>query len=324
MSVRQSLRRAMLYIPGSSEKMLEKSRNLAIDCAIYDLEDSVSPQSKEAARKRLGDFLSSSRPHRVTEVAVRINGVDSGHALDDLTKVLRSPNVDTIVVPKVQTAADLHFVADVVRHLQPDQRVATSIEYGNSRQQQASRLLALIETAKGLVNLPDICKASPLLCGLGFAAEDFCLDLSITRSPSLSELLYARSAIVTAARAHDLPSAIDLVCTAFKGDEGLQALEDECADGRRLGFTGKQAIHPSQISLIQSAFGPSGDEVEWAVRVVTADAKASAAGKGAWTMDGKMVDSPVVSRAQGIVNKAAECGIDLQAMREKWKDQKPE
>jgi citrate lyase subunit beta-like protein len=140
----------------------------------------------------------------------------------------------------------------------------------------------------------------------------------------LTEFLYARSAIATAARAHNLPSTIDLVCTAFKGEAGLKTLEEECESGKRLGFNGKQCIHPSQVEIAQRTFSPSEKEVEWAVRVVIADEKADKAGRGAWTLDGAMIDVPVVKKAQNIVKKAELCRMDISAVREKWKGQEPE
>jgi citrate lyase subunit beta-like protein len=140
----------------------------------------------------------------------------------------------------------------------------------------------------------------------------------------LTEFLYARSAIATAARAHNLPSTIDLVCTSFRGPEGLKTLEEECLQGKGLGFNGKQCIHPSQVEVAQRTFAPGEEEVEWAMRVVIGDAKADASGRGAWTLDGKMIDVPVVGKAKAIVRKAELCGTDVDSIREKWKDQEPE
>lgn len=157
-----------------------------------------------------------------------------------------------------------------------------------------------------------------------FAAEDFALDLSITRTPDLTEFLYARSAIVTAARAFNLPSAIDLVCTQFRGADGLETLRRECENGKRMGFNGKQCIHPSQVDIAQQVYSPSHDEVAWAMRVVIADEKADRQGRGAWTLDGKMIDVPVVGKAKAIVAKAEACGHDTEELREKHKDQEPE
>lgn len=223
------------------------------------------------------------------------------------------------MIPKVNSASDLHFVTDVVRHTLADRHSSSS-----ESSLPSIRLIALIESAKSITNLSEICKASPYLSGLIFAAEDFALDLSLTRTPSLSEFLYARSAIATAARAHKLPSTIDLVCTSFRGEEGLKRLEEECTGGKGLGFNGKQCIHPSQVEACQRLFSPSETEVEWSTRVVVADEKADKQGRGAWTLDGKMIDVPVVGKAKAIVQKAELCGIDVKSMRGKWAHQEPE
>ncbi|KAF2400522.1 citrate lyase-like protein subunit beta [Trichodelitschia bisporula] len=316
------IRRALLYVPGSSKKFLEKSRGLNVDCAAYDLEDSVTLGKKAEARSALRQFLEQPRPSGIREMAVRINSVDSGLALADLTEVLQAPNLDAIVVPKVNSASDLHFVTDVIRGALPERHPYTPSS--SHQQHQPLRIIALIESARALSNLSEICKASPYLSGLVFAAEDFALDLSLTRTPSLTEFLFARSAIATAARAHDLPSTIDLVCTAYKGEEGRKRLEEECISGKGLGFNGKQCIHPTQVEACQQLYSPSKEEAEWAVRVVIADKKADQQGRGAWTLDGKMIDVPVVGKAKAIVAKAELCGFDVDELRQKWALQEPE
>ncbi|KAK1981983.1 HpcH/HpaI aldolase/citrate lyase family protein [Colletotrichum cereale] len=312
------VRRALLYVPSSSEKMLTKSLGLKSDNVTYDLEDSVTPSLKSQARGQLRSFLekNNSRPPSISELAVRINAVETKFALDDLTALGSLPNIDAIVVPKVNSAADLTYVTDVLRHVAPDRHVTTS--------RNPIKLIALVESARSIMNLSEICKASPYLSGLIFAAEDFALDLSLTRTPSLTEFLYARSAIVTAAKAAGLPSAIDLVCTSFRGDEGLKRLEEESLGGKSMGFNGKQCIHPSQVALVQKLFAPGENEVEWAVRVAIADEKASKAGRGAWTLDGMMIDAPVTGKANAIIAKAERCDIDVSSLREKWKGQEPE
>jgi citrate lyase subunit beta-like protein len=306
--------------------MLSKSHSLTVDTICYDLEDSVTPTKKASARTALTSFLSSPRPQHIAEISVRINDVSSGLALADLQEVLRAPNLDALVVPKVNSAADLHFVTDVVRHMLPERHPSSaSLGIGGGQQEKGPlKILALIESAKALTDLNAICAASPYLSGLIFAAEDFALDLSLTRTPSLTEFLYARSAISTAARAFNLPSTIDLVCTSYKGSEGLKTLEEECIGGRGLGFNGKQCIHPSQVEVVQRAFAPDEKEVEWAVRVSIADEKAAAGGRGAWTLDGKMIDAPVSGKAKAVVSRAERCGFNVNAIREKWKDQEPE
>ncbi|KAK1965587.1 HpcH/HpaI aldolase/citrate lyase family protein [Colletotrichum sublineola] len=312
------VRRALLYVPSSSEKMLTKSLGLKSDNVTYDLEDSVTPSLKSQARGQLRSFLekNNSRSPSISELAVRINAVETKFALDDLTALGSLPNVDAIVVPKVNSAADLTYVTDVLRHVAPDRHESIS--------RNPIKLIALIESARSIMNLSEICKASPYLSGLIFAAEDFALDLSLTRTPSLTEFLYARSAIVTAARAAGLPSAIDLVCTSFRGDEGLKRLEEESLGGKSMGFNGKQCIHPNQVALVQKLFAPGEKEVEWAIRVAIADEKASKAGRGAWTLDGMMIDAPVTGKANAIITRAERCDIDVLSLREKWKGQEPE
>jgi citrate lyase subunit beta-like protein len=306
-------------------KMLEKSRGLTVDTVAYDLEDSVTLDKKPEARSNLTTFLQQAKAPGIKEQAVRINSVDSGLALHDLNSVLQAPNLDAIVIPKVNSASDLHFVTDVIRHTLPGRHPPSGAAPSDtSEAARPLRLIALVESAKAVMDLRSICASSPYLSGLIFAAEDFALDMSITRTPSLTEFLYARTAIATAARAFELPSTIDLVCTAFRGEEGLRTLEDECRGGKGLGFNGKQLIHPSQVEVAQRVFSPEAAEVEWAVRVVLADAKAEAQGRGAWTLDGKMIDAPVSGKARALVKKAELCGFDVGALKAKWKDQEPE
>ncbi|KAF2634274.1 beta subunit of citrate lyase [Massarina eburnea CBS 473.64] len=319
---RNIIRRALMYVPGSSKKMLDKTSTMHVDTVAYDLEDSVAPHMKSSARRNLTTILSQPRPLNIKELCVRINSVDTGLALDDLTEVLKTDHLDAIMLPKCESAADLHFVTDVIRHVLPSRHPSDLVRKDGEK--EPIRIIALIESAKSIQNLPEICRASPYISGLVFAAEDFAKDMSITRTPSLTEFLYARSAIATAARAALLPSTIDLVCTSYKGEAGLKTLEEECLNGKGLGFNGKQCIHPSQIDVCQRAFAPGDAEVEWATRVVVGDEKASKSGRGAWTLEGKMIDVPVVKKAASVLERAKLCEIDVDAVRERWKEQEPE
>ena len=301
-------------MPGSSQKFLDKSRTLAADCLTYDLEDSVTPSRKVEARSLVRKALEQSLPRSIKERAVRINSVASGLALSDLTEILQSPNLSTLVVPKVDSPSDLTFISDIIAHSRPKEMSHNPIS-----------VLALIESARSLISLSQITSATPhLLSGLIFAAEDFALDLSLTRTPDLKEFLFARSTIVTAARAANLPSTIDLVCTSFKTEADHETLENECRDGKRMGFNGKQCIHPGQLGTVNKAFSPELEEVEWAVRVTIAQKRAEEMGKGAWALDGKMVDAPVEGKARAVVKKAELCGFDVKALQEEYKDAQPE
>ncbi|KAK4659795.1 hypothetical protein QC762_113620 [Podospora pseudocomata] len=318
MPTTSTLRRALLYVPSSSQKFLSKSLLLphTTDNITYDLEDSVTPSLKPTARTNLLSHLSAlpKPPPNIGELAVRINAISTPYALTDLTTLapLPSSTLSTIVIPKVNSPSDLTFVIDILRQVSP-------------QNEPQKKVIALIESAKAVMDLKQICEAGKgSLDGLIFAAEDFALDLSLTRTPSLREFLYARSAIATAARASELSSTIDLVCTSYKGEEGKARLEEECRDGKEVGFNGKQCIHPSQVEIAQRMFAPDEKEVEWAVRVVIADEKAQAAGRGAWTLDDKMIDAPVVGKAHSVVTKAEKCGIDVKGLRRKWQGQEPE
>ncbi|ERS96047.1 citrate lyase subunit beta-like protein [Sporothrix schenckii 1099-18] len=332
------LRRSLLYVPASSPKMLAKSLTLASDNITYDLEDAVTETAKPAARAALRDHLEALAQSKIktpanTEIAVRINAVSTQHALADLTELgpLALSAVGAIVVPKTNAPSDLAFVSDVVNHIRRNR--------GDAPRATAAgpKLIALIESARAIMDLRDICAAGTAptaglsLDGLIFAAEDFALDLSLTRSPSLSEFLYARSAVVTAARAFGLNSALDLVCTSFRGDQGLATLAEECRDGRGRGFTGKQCIHPTQVSVVQQVWGRMYDEADrmelaWAVRVLIAEDKSAASGRGAFTLDGAMIDAPVVGKARRLLDQAERSGAGefIQSLREKHKDQEPE
>ncbi|WPG98939.1 hypothetical protein R9X50_00174100 [Acrodontium crateriforme] len=316
-ATKQVIRRAQLYVPGSSMRFLEKSRKIqSVDSVAYDLEDSVTPSKKPEGRRNIVEILNRDRVPGIREQAVRINSVGSGFALDDLSAVLKGKHIDAVVVPKVDRPSDLHFVTDVLRQALPERHAEGSENF--------VKIVALVESARSVMDLNQICKASPYLSGLTFAAEDFALDLSLTRTPSLHEFMYARSAIVTAARAHNIPSALDLVSTTFRGEEGKQQLQDECENGKRFGFNGKQCIHPDQVGTVQSVYSPSEQETEWAVRVVICDEKADQQGRGAWTLDGKMIDVPVVGKAKAIIAKAELCGIDVKGLLDKFKNEEPQ
>lgn len=314
-------------------RFLEKSRSIAsIDSIAYDLEDSVTPSKKASSRQNILNILNRDRVPGIREQAVRINSVDSGYALDDLMTILQAKHLDCIVVPKVDAPKDLLFVMDVLRHVLPERHShsagaaaeGTGAE-GGAEGTNPIKIIALVESAKSLISLSSICQAgSPYLSGLTFAAEDFARDLSLTRTPSLQEFLFARSAIVTAARAYNLPSALDLVSTTFRGEEGTRQIREESEGGKRLGFNGKQCIHPDQVAVVQEVYSPSREEVEWAVRVVVCDKKADQQGRGAWTLDGKMIDAPVSGKARAIVAKAELCGFDVAALQEKFKDEEPQ
>ncbi|RKP37785.1 Pyruvate/Phosphoenolpyruvate kinase-like domain-containing protein [Dimargaris cristalligena] len=279
---------ALLGLPGSEESKIKKSLTSPADCIVYDLEDSVAPNRKGAARELVFDALKL-KSETGPELAVRINAVGSGIEFDDLNVILQSPHLDTILIPKVQSARDIDFVCRLIELI------------GHERSQPHVRIIASIENALGILSLKEIATASPQrVDALLFAAEDFCADMGLHRSPAKTEMLYARSAVATTAHAYGL-QAIDLVCMDFRNPE---VLVKECVNGRDMGFTGKQAIHPNQIETIQNTFMPSEDQIQRAKKIIAGYEISEREGKGAYGLDGLAIDLPVYKWALKIMQRA--------------------
>ncbi|KAG0371474.1 hypothetical protein BGX24_001622 [Mortierella sp. AD032] len=296
------IRRSIFYVPGSDERKLKSSLSLGADCLVYDLEDGVAFNRKNIAREMVFDALEASE-HRKAEKAVRINAVGSGLEFDDLNVVLRSSRLQAIVIPKVQSAKDVQFVSQMV------DSVAPFITRKNVR------IIASIESALGVMNLKEIATSDPRVDALVFAAEDYCADLGLTRTREGTEMLYGRQAIVTAAHAYGL-QAIDLVCMDYKNDD---ILREECEFGRRMGFLGKQAVHPRQLEIIQRCFLPTDHEIARAADISEGYQEHSKRGVGAFNYNGKVIDLPVVKWAEKILSRARQGGVAIPNPEERQK-----
>jgi len=312
------LNRSFLYVPASNDRMLAKSLSTNSDMIIYDLEDSVPPQpeAKETARNRLANFLTSSSsalPHP-RRLGVRINSINTPFFKEDIAMALRFPQLTTLLLPKIHSPTDLHHVSWKIFN------IAQSHSRRDPYQSHSLQIIASIESARSMYNLSGIAswqsEYGPTMGGklfaLLFAAEDYCADTSIIRTPSRRELLFTRSSIVITAKAFGL-QAIDMVCVNYKDMDYLQA---ECQDGRELGFTGKQAIHPTQVDIIQSAFVPSPKEILRAARILHSMDKAHAAQRGAiglQTDDGveEMIDAPMIKQAENTIRIAKQAGLEI-------------
>jgi citrate lyase subunit beta-like protein len=279
--------------------MLQKSLQTKSDVIIYDLEDSVAPADKRVARDRLANFLSTTaglpEPERI---AVRLNSVNTNHFHDDIVQAMKIPSIRTFVLPKIDTVTQLDHVS---------RQIFTAYQ-SNGRAIDEShaplQLVASVESAKSLWNLNGIGQwkseygdtLGGKLGALLFAAEDYCADTGIIRTPSRTELLYTRSQIVLAAKAFGLKS-IDMVCINYKD---LGYLQEECVDGRNLGYDGKQAIHPSQVDTIQSTFVPTAKEIKRAARIIRAMEKAHGSNRGAVGLSNgekdEMIDAPMIKQ----------------------------
>ncbi|KAI0754918.1 Pyruvate/Phosphoenolpyruvate kinase-like domain-containing protein [Daedaleopsis nitida] len=311
------LGRSYLYVPATAERMLEKSLTTPSDVIIYDLEDSVppSPADKNGARSRLTHFLSTrsgSLPSS-ERIAVRLNSNATAFFADDILQAMRLPCIRTLVLPKVHSAQDLHHVSEEIY-------MAYRAHKFRSPDGPPVQLVASIESARAMYNLGEIASwqsrwgegSGGKLAALLFAAEDYCADTGITRTTSRQELLYTRSHIVVTAKAFGL-KAIDMVCVNYKD---LEYLRDECEDGRRLGFTGKAPIHPSQVDIIQSTFVPSSKEILRAARILKQMEKAHFSHKGAagLQLEGggmEMIDAPMIKQAENVVRIAKAAGLQI-------------
>lgn len=286
-------RRALLYVPGSDLHKIEKAAGLDVDGVILDLEDGVSFNRKDEARGIIAQALKSVEFGR-SERLVRINPFYTGRAEADLEAVLPS-RPDTLIIPKVDSPGLLEKV-DVILNQH---------ESLFNLPKNTFEVIALIESAKAFVNLQLICTGSTRLTGLIFGAEDLTADAGMTRTPAGTELLYARSMLALRAAAFDL-QAIDMVQTNFTDIERLTAEAKQAAD---LGYAGKQVIHPAQIIPVQRVFTPDQAAIEHARRIIAGAEVAAEGGRGAFSLDGEMVDLPVIKRAQKLLARARAAGI---------------
>jgi citrate lyase beta subunit len=224
-----------------------------------------------------------------SERCVRINSIGSGFEKDDLASALAA-KPDSIVVPKIESAEQVKWVSDQIE----------SYELSNKLNLGSIRLLIGVETAKGIMNLREIASADKRLEAIIFGGEDFAASIGAVRTKEATELLYARQAVVTACAANDL-QAIDIVFIDFKDNEGLRV---EAEQGAGFGFSGKQIIHPNQVAAVQDAFTPSDEAIEYARRIVESFASSQKEGKGAYALDGKMIDMPLLKNAQKVLDRA--------------------
>lgn len=290
----ERVRRALLFMPGDDRKKILKGAALGIDTVIMDLEDAVALNRKEAARQTVLEVLTASDvDFGQTERLVRVNAASTGLQEEDLRATVQG-HPEGYVLPKVESAQDvLHFSGALRESEQALGIVPETIQ-----------LLALIETAPGVVNLPEIAVASERLVALMVGAEDLTTDIGAVRSTEGQEIFYARSAVVMHAAAFGL-QAIDTPYVNFRDLEGLRA---ETEQVMRMGYTGKLAIHPAQIGPIHDVFTPSDEEIEQARRLVAAHEEHQASGAGVFALEGKMVDMPVIRAAERVLARARVAG----------------
>jgi citrate lyase subunit beta-like protein len=284
-------RRALLYMPGDDWKKITKALTLSVDCICMDMEDGVALNRKAEARATIAKALQE-LDFGASEKLARVNAVGSGLEKDDIEAVL-SYHPNGIVIPKVESLEQIQWGSEIIE----------AAELSNGWPINSVRILVGVETAKGLLNLKEIA-SHPRLDGIIFGGEDFAASIGATRTEEATELLYARQAVVTACAAYGL-QAIDIVTIDFKD---LERVRREAEFGAQLGFSGKQIIHPNQVAPVQEAFTPDDASIAHAKQVVEAFESHQKEGKGAFALEGQMIDMPLVKNAQKVLERARAAG----------------
>lgn len=276
------LRRSMLFVPGNNPGMIRDAHIYGSDSIMFDLEDSVAITEKDTARFLVYKALTTLN-YGKKELVVRINDLSSGIGIMDLEAIVRA-RPDVIRLPKTETAQD---VIDCEREIERIEREA-GIPVGSTG------MMAAIESAIGVLNAKEIAFSSKRLIGIALGAEDYVTDLKTTRSPEGVELMFARGMIVNAAKAAGI-MALDTVYSDVNNEEGFLA---EATLIRKMGFDGKSIINPRQVAPLHAMFTPSERDLKKAMAIMDAIAEANARGSGVASLNGKMIDKPVVARAQ--------------------------
>ena len=279
------MRRSMLFLPGATPSLVTHGSTLRADSMIIDLEDAVSPLEKDAARILTKHVLSAPR-YIPCEAIVRINGLDTPFWQEDLEEILPA-KPDMILCPKINCAEDLRTLDAYM----------TAVEQKHGMEPSSVKVMCLIETAKGIKNVYEIADFGGRVTALFFGAADFSADMHIVRTASSFELMYAKSRLVNACRA----AGIDCYDTPYSDVENTQGLIDELEQARHLGFTGKAAINPRQVPLINEYFSPSQAEIDEAHAILEALERAKRMGRGVITLGNRMIDAPDILKARRIL-----------------------
>ena len=288
------MRRSMLFLPGNNPNMLINGNCLGADAVIFDLEDAVSPAEKDAARilvrntMRYMDFGGCER-------IVRINSIDTAFWKADIDAILPW-KPDLILLPKTGTAKDVQTVDTYM----------TEVEEKLGLERNTVGLMPLIETALGVENAFAIASAADRVQALFLGAEDLTADLQCKRTKEGREIEYARTRLVVAARA----AGVDVYDTPFTDVNDDEGIVTDTQLAKALGFTGKASISPRHVEVINHIFSPTLKEIDYAYEVMDAISLAKQQGKGAIALHGKMVDAPIVARAERTIAMAKALGLD--------------
>ncbi len=270
--------RSALFIPASSPSMINASIAFRADTLIFDLEDAVSIGEKDAARDLLDGALGQIEKKNLF---IRINPLSSAFWRADIELFLKSGS-QGIVLPKA-TPGDVKSVSEIIK--QSNREIS---------------VVPLIETARGVEEITDIIQCSPLVSGILFGAEDYCLSMGVKRTKEGREIAYARARLANAAHAY----GIEAMDTPFTNADDAEGLNKDAVLAKSLGFSGKAAINPRQIDVINKTFSVEAAELEQALRIIRAMEEAEKSGKGVFSLDRQMIDAPIAQRARKLIKRA--------------------
>ncbi|HCE75513.1 MAG TPA: CoA ester lyase [Dehalococcoidia bacterium] len=285
--------RSLLFVPGNQPNMLAKAATFTPDAFVPDMEDSVAWDDKSQARQVVADHLEMLGNTGI-KVIPRINSLDTGLCEKDLSAII-GPQIYGVSVGKINSAQDVSLISKCIAHLESERKITKG----------SIKLVLWIETAAGLLNAYDILSSDDRIIAAAFGAEDFTNDMEIKRNEDDREILFARSQVAIAARAAGV-LALDTPFFGFKDPDRLK-INSELS--KSIGFKGKFAIHPLQVEIINKCFSPTKKEIDHALEVIRVFEEAAAKGRGSTSLEGQVVDVPVVKRAEALIDQAKQMDI---------------
>ena len=285
--------RSLLFVPGNQPNMLTKAASFSPDAFVPDMEDSVAWDDKSQARETVSANLEM-LANTGKKVIPRINSLDTGLCEADLAAIV-GPHIYGVSVGKINTPADVTIISDTIARLETERGITKG----------STKLVLWIETALGILNAHQILSSDARIKAAAFGAEDFTNDMGIERNEDDREILFPRSQIAIAARAAGV-LALD---TPFFGFRDPDNLKIDSEQSKAIGFKGKFAIHPLQVDIINHCFSPSSEEIAHAMEVIQVFEEAAEKGRGSTSLNGQVVDVPVVKRAESLLNQARQMEI---------------
>ncbi len=274
--------RSLLFIPGNNPSMIQNADVYLSDAIIFDLEDAVDLNEKDNARNLVSNYLENAVTYPKNTV-LRVNSIDTNYFYKDV-ELIKSGIVKYILLPK-SSVDSINVLEEQLEKIEKEHNL------------DEVKIIALVESAKSIIEIFKIAKHKRVEAIL-LGAEDLCNDLEIPRTNAGEEILYARSRVIYACAANHIIS-IDTPNTSIDSEEEL---EEDCLNAKRLGMKAKTAIHPNQLAIINDVFSPSTEEINWARRIF--DELDRNKGKSVFSLDGKMIDKPIIVKAEKILEKA--------------------